>query len=97
MTNWIRAHHHIGLKRQEAREALQLLLNHPDLAAIPLLVFANKQDVEGAVSSRELEAQFGLKQLLSSSQVLPLADWNHHTLQVFSAHVCHPDCALFSL
>ncbi|KAL1524362.1 hypothetical protein AB1Y20_019259 [Prymnesium parvum] len=53
---------------EEARDTLQLLLNHPDLAAIPLLVFANKQDVEGATTPRELEAMFGLKQLLSSSQ-----------------------------
>ena len=35
---------------QESRETLLQLLNHPDLAAIPLLIFANKQDVEGAVT-----------------------------------------------
>tara|TARA_B110001452_G_scaffold69863_1_gene56433 strand:- start:3515 stop:4108 length:594 start_codon:yes stop_codon:yes gene_type:complete len=53
---------------EESRAVLHQLLNHPDLAGIPLLVFANKQDAEGAVPPHEIEAIFGLHQTLSGSQ-----------------------------
>ena len=53
---------------EESRAVLQQLLSHPDLTGIPLLVFANKQDAPGAVSSQEIEASFGLQQSLGSSQ-----------------------------
>ena len=53
---------------EESRAVLHQLLSHPDLAGIPLLVFANKQDSEGAVPPKEIEAVFGLHQTLSSSQ-----------------------------
>lgn len=52
----------------EARETLQQLLDNPELAGIPLLVFANKQDAAGALSAHEVQARFGLQQADGSSQ-----------------------------
>lgn len=53
---------------EESRQVLQGLLAHPDLEGIPLLVLANKQDAEGAISPLEIEAEFELQQSLSSAQ-----------------------------
>ena len=47
---------------------LHALLGHPDLAGIPLLLLANKQDAQGALSPHEVEARFGLQQVLETSQ-----------------------------
>ena len=46
----------------ESRDVLRGLLHHPDLAGIPILLFANKQDAPGAASSHEVQARFGLHQ-----------------------------------
>ena len=48
-------------RMDESREVLQQLLIHPDLAGIPVLVFANKQDAPGAVTPHEVQARFGLQ------------------------------------
>lgn len=40
---------------------LRQLLSNDDLAGIPLLVFANKQDAPGAVTPHEVQARFGLQ------------------------------------
>jgi len=53
---------------EESKQTLEGLLNHPDLAAIPLLLFANKQDAEGALTPPELDARFDLQQSMSRSQ-----------------------------
>jgi len=52
----------------ESRDVLRQLHNNPDLAGIPLLVFANKQDAPGAVTPHEVMARFDLQQDESSSQ-----------------------------
>ncbi|EOD23405.1 ARF-like GTPase [Emiliania huxleyi CCMP1516] len=52
----------------ESRNVLHALLGHPDLAGIPLLLLANKQDAQGALSPHEVEARFGLQQVLETSQ-----------------------------
>lgn len=52
----------------EARDVLQQLLLNPELAGIPLLVFANKQDVAGALTPHEVQARFSLQQADGSSQ-----------------------------
>uniref|UniRef100_A0A7S3FMI8 ADP-ribosylation factor-related protein 1 n=1 Tax=Haptolina ericina TaxID=156174 RepID=A0A7S3FMI8_9EUKA len=57
-------------RMEESKETLHNLLNHPDLAAIPLLLFANKQDAEAAISPQEIETRFGCKQIMSRSQPL---------------------------
>ncbi len=53
---------------EEARDVLQQLLNNAELAGIPLLVFANKQDATGALTPHEVQARFGLQQADGSSQ-----------------------------
>jgi ADP-ribosylation factor related protein 1 len=52
----------------ESRTTLHQLLSHTDLCGIPLLVLANKQDAPNALSPQEIEAHFGLQQLLESTQ-----------------------------
>eukprot|EP01027_Heterolobosea_sp_BB2_P016238 GEZU01023131.1.p1 GENE.GEZU01023131.1~~GEZU01023131.1.p1 ORF type:complete len:248 (-),score=39.18 GEZU01023131.1:80-823(-) len=39
---------------EDARKALESVLSHNDLQGAPLLIFANKQDLEGAKSKEEL-------------------------------------------
>ena len=53
---------------EEAREVLQQLLNNAELAGIPLLVLANKQDAAGALTPHEVQARFGLQHAEGSSQ-----------------------------
>ena len=52
----------------DARAALHSVLQHHDMAGVPVLLFANKQDVEGALAPREVAARLGLPALLNSSQ-----------------------------
>ena len=52
----------------DARLPLQGLLSHPDMEGVPLLLFANKQDIHAALSPGELETRLGLQQVYSSSQ-----------------------------
>lgn len=44
------------------------MLSHPDLAGIPLLLLANKQDAEGALPPLEVEARFSLQKTLDNLQ-----------------------------
>jgi len=53
---------------EEARAVLQQLLSHPDLAGIPVLLLANKQDAPTALTPHEIEASFALQQILDSTQ-----------------------------
>ena len=46
----------------ESRDVLRGLLHHPDLAGIPVLVFANKQDTPGAAVPHDVQSHFGLHQ-----------------------------------
>lgn len=46
----------------ESRDVLRGLLHNPDLAGIPVLVFANKQDAPGALTPHEIQSHFGLRQ-----------------------------------
>lgn len=50
-----------GARLDESRETLQQLLNNPELAGIPTLVLANKQDAPGAVSAHEVQSRIGLE------------------------------------
>ena len=45
----------------EAREVLHKLLQTAELADIPLLVYANKQDAPGACTARDLQERLGLR------------------------------------
>ncbi|XP_066995470.1 ADP-ribosylation factor-like protein 6 [Anabrus simplex] len=49
-----------------AREELELLLQHPDVASrrIPVLFFANKMDLRDALSSVKIAAGLGLERIL---------------------------------
>jgi len=49
------------LRLDESRDVLRQLLGQPDLAGLPLLVFANKQDAPGAITPHEVQARFGLQ------------------------------------
>ena len=48
-------------RMEESRDVLRQLLSQPELADIPVLVFANKQDAPGAVTPHEVQARFGLQ------------------------------------
>jgi len=53
-----------GLNRfDDARGALEKILRNEDLSGAPVLIFANKQDLPGAVSADELCSHFSLKEL----------------------------------
>ncbi|KAF0977145.1 hypothetical protein FDP41_003798 [Naegleria fowleri] len=46
---------------KESKHELYHLLEDPDLRNLPVLIFANKRDKEGAISATELIAQFELE------------------------------------
>ncbi|KAK9141480.1 hypothetical protein Scep_008637 [Stephania cephalantha] len=48
---------------EDSKSALEKVLRHPDLQGAPLLILANKQDIDGAVSSSELARYLDLKEL----------------------------------
>lgn len=48
---------------EESGEELALLLDQDKLKGVPLLVFANKQDLEGAMSAQELSDQMSLNNI----------------------------------
>eukprot|EP00929_Paragymnodinium_shiwhaense_P083219 TRINITY_DN4425_c0_g1_i4.p1 TRINITY_DN4425_c0_g1~~TRINITY_DN4425_c0_g1_i4.p1 ORF type:complete len:245 (+),score=37.60 TRINITY_DN4425_c0_g1_i4:527-1261(+) len=50
-------------RMQDARDNLQSLLQEPELQGIPLLVYANKQDLPGALSADEVADKLGLHAL----------------------------------
>ncbi|EFJ27750.1 ARF-like GTPase [Selaginella moellendorffii] len=47
----------------DAKSALEKALRHKDLQDAPLLIFANKQDVQGAVTAEELTTFLDLKEI----------------------------------
>jgi ADP-ribosylation factor related protein 1 len=47
----------------DAKSALEKVLRHPDLQGAPMLIFANKQDLPGAVIAEELDKYLDLKEL----------------------------------
>ena len=49
----------------EAREALNTALTHDSLADKPLLILANKHDMEGALESDILSSRLGLEEIKS--------------------------------
>lgn len=58
---------------KESKQELYQLLEDPDLKGIPLLIFGNKKDKEGAISATELIAQFELED--SMQLVSEKRDW----------------------
>ena len=54
----------------EAKEALSNVLNDERMVGKPLLIFANKQDREGAMDESELVAKLELDRLLGENQEL---------------------------
>ena len=54
----------------EAKEALSNVLNDERMVGKPLLIFANKQDKEGAIDESELVAKLELDRLLGENQEL---------------------------
>lgn len=53
-----------------ARQALEAALQHESCRHAPLLVYANKQDLPGAMSAPELSKALGLNELQGGSEVL---------------------------
>ena len=51
---------------EESREVLHALLRVPDLAGIPVLVFANKQDAPGALSAKQVQGHFELHHIVGA-------------------------------
>lgn len=43
-------------------------MKHPDLVGVPILVFANKQDLHSAATTRDIDERFGLSSLCTNSQ-----------------------------
>ena len=54
----------------EAKEALSNVLNDERMVGKPLLIFANKQDREGAMDESELVTKLELDRLLGENQEL---------------------------
>ena len=48
----------------KAKEELHKVLEDPDLATAPVLIYANKQDVEGSLSPSEVISNLGLDDIL---------------------------------
>ncbi|XP_031501165.1 uncharacterized protein LOC116264867 [Nymphaea colorata] len=48
---------------EDSKSALEKVLRHEDLQGAPLLILANKQDIDGAVSADELARYLDLKEL----------------------------------
>jgi ADP-ribosylation factor protein 1 len=54
----------------EAREELQRMLKEEELAGVTLLVFANKQDVAGAMNGKDVAEALGLHQIRQVHHVI---------------------------
>ncbi|XP_028833515.1 ADP-ribosylation factor-like protein 14 [Denticeps clupeoides] len=50
---------------EQARKVLERVLRHEHLRGLPVLVFANKQDVTGALTATELTETFKLRKICS--------------------------------
>lgn len=48
---------------EKARENLHTMLTEVDLRVVPLLVYANKQDIEGAMSQHQITEYLGLAEV----------------------------------
>lgn len=57
-----------GARLEEARQVLCDLLSSAELQGIPLLVLANKQDADGALTPHEVEESLELQQVLEPGQ-----------------------------
>ena len=53
---------------QDCKAELQVLLQQERLAGASLLVFANKQDIEGALTAEQIRAELGLDQLTTTKR-----------------------------
>lgn len=51
-------------RMEKAKEELHKVLEDSDLAAAPILIFANKQDIEGAMSGPEVITALNLDVVL---------------------------------
>jgi len=54
----------------EARQELQRMLNEEELARVAVLVFANKQDVAGAMNGKDVAEALGLNQIRQVHHVI---------------------------
>ena len=59
----------------EAREQLQWLLNEDFLPGLPLVVFANKQDLPNALNTAEIADQLGLHGLAQRAWHVQVSTW----------------------
>jgi ADP-ribosylation factor related protein 1 len=77
---------------EEAQAAMESLVNHPELAGVPLLVCANKMDLAQARSVEEIADYFelgdGLEGADSAHRASPIARRRESRLQPVSALTC---------
>jgi len=52
----------------ESRSIFEALVKHPDLGGVPILVFANKQDLHNSASAQELDERFRFGSLCAANQ-----------------------------
>ncbi|KAG8468651.1 hypothetical protein KFE25_013734 [Diacronema lutheri] len=52
----------------ESRRIFEALVKHPDLAGVPVLILANKQDLHSAATIDEIDERFGFGSLCAPSQ-----------------------------
>ena len=55
----------------ESRDVLRQLLHRPELAGIPVLVMANKQDAQGAITPHGIQDRFGLQTAVDDGSSQP--------------------------
>lgn len=55
-------------RMSRAKEELHKILEDPDLANAPILIFANKQDMEGALPPEEVVTSLNLEEVLKGSR-----------------------------
>ena len=55
-------------RMSRAKEELHKILEDPDLANAPILIFANKQDMEGALPPAEVITSLNLEEVLKGSR-----------------------------
>ena len=53
---------------QDCKAELQVLLQQERLAGASLLVFANKQDIDGALTAEEIREELGLDQISATKR-----------------------------
>ncbi|GLC39908.1 hypothetical protein PLESTB_000673500 [Pleodorina starrii] len=66
----------------ESRAALDRMLEHRELSGAPLLIMANKQDLEGAASSQDVGQAFGIERVEGRQfKVLPVSAYTGQGLK----------------